>query len=108
VVTISIIAAALDAIEATLPKGREADCRPDGKGGYLITLPHGGDRPADARAKSYRALAAAKRLDAAVAEIVAAVGRTARQPIRPAARPILTTMKGWWARQSRSSMPECS
>jgi hypothetical protein len=35
VVTISISAEALAAIEATLPEGREADRRPDGKGGYL-------------------------------------------------------------------------
>jgi hypothetical protein len=40
VVTISITAAALDAIAATLPESREAERRPDGKGGYLITLPH--------------------------------------------------------------------
>jgi hypothetical protein len=31
----------LAAIEATLPDGREADRRPDGKGGYFIRLPHG-------------------------------------------------------------------
>jgi hypothetical protein len=41
VVTISITAEALAAIEATLPDGREAERRPDGKGGYFITLPHG-------------------------------------------------------------------
>jgi hypothetical protein len=41
VVTISISAEALAAIEATLPDGREADRRPDGKGGYLVTLPRG-------------------------------------------------------------------
>jgi hypothetical protein len=35
-----IHAEALAAIEATLPDGREADRRPDGKGGYLVTLPH--------------------------------------------------------------------
>jgi hypothetical protein len=40
VVTISISAEALSAIEATLPDGREADRRPDGKGGYFVTLPH--------------------------------------------------------------------
>ena len=40
-VTISITAEALAAIAATLPAGREADRRPDGKGGYFITLPHG-------------------------------------------------------------------
>ena len=39
-VTISISAEALDAIEATLPDGREADRRSDGKGGYFVTLPH--------------------------------------------------------------------
>jgi hypothetical protein len=37
----SISAEALAAIEATLPEGREADRRPDGKGGYIITLSHG-------------------------------------------------------------------
>jgi hypothetical protein len=41
VTTISISAEALAAIEATLPEGREADRRPDGKGGYFITLSHG-------------------------------------------------------------------
>ena len=40
-VTISISAEALAAIAATLPDGREAERRPDGKGGYFITLPHG-------------------------------------------------------------------
>jgi hypothetical protein len=40
VVTISISAEALAAIEATLPEGREAERRPDGKGGFFITLPH--------------------------------------------------------------------
>jgi hypothetical protein len=40
VVTISIAAEALPAIEATLAKGSEGDARPDGKGGYLIVLPH--------------------------------------------------------------------
>jgi hypothetical protein len=40
VVTISITAEALVAIAATLPDTREADARPDGKGGYLIVLPH--------------------------------------------------------------------
>jgi hypothetical protein len=34
-------AKALAAIAATLPDDREADRRPDGKGGYFITLPHG-------------------------------------------------------------------
>jgi hypothetical protein len=41
VVTISITAEALAAIEATLADGRAADRRPDGKGGYFATLPHG-------------------------------------------------------------------
>ena len=40
-ITISITAEALDAIEATLPDGREAERRLDGKGGYFVTLPHG-------------------------------------------------------------------
>jgi hypothetical protein len=40
VVTISISAEALAAIEATLPEGREAERRPDGKGSFFITLPH--------------------------------------------------------------------
>jgi hypothetical protein len=40
-VTISITAAAFEAIEATLPKGSKAEARPDGKGGYLVTLAHG-------------------------------------------------------------------
>jgi hypothetical protein len=40
VVTISISAEALAAIEASLPEGREAERRPDGKDGYFITLPH--------------------------------------------------------------------
>jgi hypothetical protein len=39
VVTISISAEALSAIAATLPEGREADRRPDGKCGYSVTLP---------------------------------------------------------------------
>jgi hypothetical protein len=39
-VTISITAAAFAAIESTLGKGSAADARPDGKGGYLIVLPH--------------------------------------------------------------------
>jgi hypothetical protein len=33
-------AEAFAAIAATLPEDREADRRPDGKGGYRITLPH--------------------------------------------------------------------
>ena len=39
-VTISITAEAFAAIEATFAKGSKADARPDGKGGYLIVLPH--------------------------------------------------------------------
>ena len=39
-VTISITPEAFAAIEATLAKGSKADARPDGKGGYLIVLPH--------------------------------------------------------------------
>ena len=31
---------AFAAIEATFAKGSKADARPDGKGGYLIVLPH--------------------------------------------------------------------
>ena len=38
-IIISITAEALAAIEATLPDSREADRRPDGKGGFLIVLP---------------------------------------------------------------------
>ena len=38
VVTISITAEALAAIAATLPDDREAECRPDGKGAYFVTL----------------------------------------------------------------------
>lgn len=40
-VTISITAEAIAAIAGTLPSERVADRRPDGKGGYFITLPHG-------------------------------------------------------------------
>jgi hypothetical protein len=40
-VTISITPAAFAAIKATLPKESHAETRPDGRGGYLITLPHG-------------------------------------------------------------------
>ena len=40
-VTISISAEAFAAIESTLPDGRQADRRPDGKGGNFITLPQG-------------------------------------------------------------------
>ena len=39
--TISISAEALAAVAATLPEGREAERRPDGKGGYFIALPYG-------------------------------------------------------------------
>ena len=39
VVTISISAEARAAIAATLPDGREAERRPDGKGAYFVTLP---------------------------------------------------------------------
>jgi hypothetical protein len=39
-VTISITPEAFTAIEATLADGYEAEARPDGKGGYLVTLPH--------------------------------------------------------------------
>jgi hypothetical protein len=39
-VTISISAEAFAAIEATFTKGSKGDARPDGKGGYLIVLPH--------------------------------------------------------------------
>jgi hypothetical protein len=38
-VTISITRSALAAIAATLSGGRAADTRPDGKGGFFITLP---------------------------------------------------------------------
>jgi len=43
VVTISITAATRAAIVETLPDGREADRRPDGRG-YLVTLPQVGYR----------------------------------------------------------------
>jgi hypothetical protein len=39
VVTISISAEALAAIATTLADDREAECRPDGKGAYFVTLP---------------------------------------------------------------------
>jgi hypothetical protein len=39
-VTISITAEAFQAIKATLAKGSTADAHSDGKGGYLIVLPH--------------------------------------------------------------------
>jgi predicted CopG family antitoxin len=38
-VTISITAEAFEAIRATLPATSTADPRPDGKGGFHITLP---------------------------------------------------------------------
>jgi len=38
VVTISITQTAFEAIAATLPTGYTAEGRPDGKGGYLVTL----------------------------------------------------------------------
>jgi hypothetical protein len=44
-VTISISAEALDAIEATLPEGREAERRPDGKGGFRAALSVSRDGP---------------------------------------------------------------
>jgi hypothetical protein len=53
-VTIAITPAAFAAIEATPPTGSQAATRPDGKAGYLVTLPHsviegharpGGDTP---------------------------------------------------------------
>jgi hypothetical protein len=40
-VTISITPEAFAASEATLPKGTKGEPRPDGKGGYLVVLPHG-------------------------------------------------------------------
>jgi hypothetical protein len=40
-VTISITPEAFAAIEATLPKGTKGVPRLDGKGGYLVVLPHG-------------------------------------------------------------------
>jgi hypothetical protein len=39
--TIAITTAAIASIAATLADRYEAEARPDGKGGYLITLPHG-------------------------------------------------------------------
>jgi hypothetical protein len=51
VVTISITLDAFTAIASTLPKGFKAKGRPDGKGGYLITLDrHVVDRLPAARA----------------------------------------------------------
>ena len=38
VVTISITRTAFEAMAATLPTGYTAEGRPDGKGGYLVTL----------------------------------------------------------------------
>jgi hypothetical protein len=40
-VTISISAAAFAAIEQTLPEGSKAAGRPDGRGGYVVTVPQG-------------------------------------------------------------------
>jgi hypothetical protein len=40
-VTISTTAEAFAAITATPPEGLRAEARPDGKGRYLVTLPHG-------------------------------------------------------------------
>ena len=40
-VTISISAAAFAANAATLPENRDAEARPDGNGGYLLTLDRG-------------------------------------------------------------------
>lgn len=37
--TISITAEAFEALAATVSANREADARPDGKGGFSITLP---------------------------------------------------------------------
>ena len=37
-IRISISAAAFAAIASTLPKGSTVDARPDGQGGYLVTL----------------------------------------------------------------------
>jgi hypothetical protein len=51
-VTISISAAVFAAIERTLPAGSKAAGRPDGRGGYVVTLPHG-DRPAGRTGESY-------------------------------------------------------
>jgi predicted CopG family antitoxin len=39
-VTISITAEAFAALAASLPRDKEADARPNGKGGFKITLPH--------------------------------------------------------------------
>ena len=39
-VTIAITPAAFAAIEATPPTGSQAATRPDGKAGYLVTLPY--------------------------------------------------------------------
>ena len=39
-VTISITCEALAAIAATLTDSRDAERRPDGKGGFLVTLDH--------------------------------------------------------------------
>lgn len=39
-VTISITEEAFAVLAASLPTDKEADARPDGKGGFKITLPH--------------------------------------------------------------------
>jgi hypothetical protein len=39
-VTITITAEAFASIAGTLVEGSKADARPDGKGGYLIVMPH--------------------------------------------------------------------
>ena len=39
-VTIAITAEAFASIEGTLVEGSKGDARPDGKGGYLIVVPH--------------------------------------------------------------------
>jgi hypothetical protein len=39
-VTITITAEAFASITGTLVEGSKGDARPDGKGGYLIVLPH--------------------------------------------------------------------
>jgi hypothetical protein len=39
-VTITITAEAFASIAGTLVEGSKGDARPDGKGGYLIVLPH--------------------------------------------------------------------
>jgi hypothetical protein len=53
---ISITAEGFAAIKATRPKGSKAEARPDGKGGYLIALPHGGRRPHEGHAQARQEL----------------------------------------------------